>query len=188
MPPEVFEKTVRLAPAGVIIGGGEPTLHPQILEFIDYAAKHSPRPFMVTNGAMRVSLWRELLKRFDAGKLDLHVSKDPWHDVDKIPAPVWRAAEERGLWRGSPADRPTRLLAMRGRAARTWRQLTQEALAAGYQGVHVSPTLAINCLRPRVAPDGHVYVDTGRQGLATGSLSRATLGFAQDIIDGIGAS
>lgn len=191
---EVFQHAVDVASNYdeiVAIGGGEPTLHPDILLFIGYAVMMSSddyKPFMVTNGAMDVELWRKLLRSNIIGRIRLHVSKDPWHDVNMIPDKIWEDADKYKLWWGEPiapgGGSTTRRIATRGRAKskKSQEMLEIEGLEAGYKEVIFEET---DCLDARVAPDGYVYVDAPGAAIKVGPLSDDSFEAAKQIVDEI---
>lgn len=84
-----------------MIGGGEPTLHEEFIKMLTYLIAFSAdRLFFVTNGTCSREVWDELIRLHSLKKLDLKVSKDPWHDIDKIKNWVWDDANKHKLWWG----------------------------------------------------------------------------------------
>ena len=88
----VFKKCLGLAEAHqwhITIGGGEPTLHPEILGWVMDAALASieaasdmdgPAVLVVTNGK-RTAEAIKLAKLAHLGVIAAEVSQDPWHDA-----------------------------------------------------------------------------------------------------------
>ncbi len=94
MSQEVFDKCLALAEPynwDITIGGGEPTLHPQILSWAMQAALSSidtsmdmgsPAVLVVTNGKLTEPAIK-LAKLAHLGVISAEVSQDPWHsDID----------------------------------------------------------------------------------------------------------
>lgn len=91
MSQEVFDKALEIAANyrnDITIGGGEPTLHPQILNWVMQAAlsaietsmdMNGPSVLVVTNGKKKdVAL--KLAKMAHLGMIQCDLSQDPWHD------------------------------------------------------------------------------------------------------------
>jgi len=83
---ETFKAALRLAERRdeyLVIGGGEPTVHPQFLEFLGLAIVHDPMPditpLVITNGKRKqVALRLAQLAR--NGVVQAELSIDEWHD------------------------------------------------------------------------------------------------------------
>lgn len=184
MPADIFKAACELATNYedmIAIGGGEPTLHPDLLWYIGYALLLSPteyKPFMVTNGTVDEKTWRVLMRAKRAGNLELHVSKDPWHDEDKVQPWVWDDADRYNLWWGESG---TRTIEPAGRAARHVEALRQDALQYGYQQVRVDP---LSCADVRVDPSGTIYADVPRNlgGGKVGPLGEESYARAREIL------
>jgi len=163
MPLDVFRFAADIGLAEdeyITIGGGEPTLHPDLIFMLGYVALLGGvdhRPFMVTNGAVEERLWNVLVHAHEAEMLDLHVSRDPWHDEEKIPPYVWNYANDHKLWWG---DKGTRTIEKAGRARRHIDELEQEASDYGYERVNV---IGLQECGPRVDPDGIVWADVPKR-------------------------
>lgn len=154
----------------IALGGGEPTMYPQLLDIIRYHdnnTEHHEYPlFMVTNGTAPLGLWRELLdlSENDCGDqlLDMKVSSDPWHDRKMIKDHVYDWAEKNKKWWGDPASfgvwQPQRTIEPIGRARETgMEELLEDAMNHGYTYFSID---VIGCCDVRIAPDEKVYVDT----------------------------
>lgn len=187
MPMEIFRQAVDLAmsyESGVAIGGGEPTLHPDILMMLGYASLLSNdeymTPFMVTNGTCSKELWNVLVRAFRMKNLQLHVSNDPWHDMDMIPEYIWDDCDEHKLWWGevSPRHRSTRTIEPKGRARLHMKRLQDDAMDAGYDDFRVDKD---GCREVRVDPRGIVWVDAHKF-IKVGPLSEDTVAQAHEII------
>lgn len=91
MSQEVFDKALAIAANysnDITIGGGEPTLHPQILPWVMQAALSAietsmdmdgPSVLVVTNGKKK-DVAIKLAKMAHLGIIQCDLSQDPWHD------------------------------------------------------------------------------------------------------------
>ena len=69
----ISEKLSRIGPQIISIGGGEPMLHPQLVDIVRVLARHH-FPVMITNGSL---VTRELARAlFNAGMVEISVSLD----------------------------------------------------------------------------------------------------------------
>jgi hypothetical protein len=179
---EVFKMAVDIAYEfgdPVVLGGGEPTLHPDVITMIGYAtlmAEEDFNPFMVTNGTCKEDLWNVLVRAKERGNLALHVSKDPWHNLDLISPWVSRDAEVLGLWWG---NRDRRTISLRGRALRASEQLKEDATDWGYSAVDV---VKEGCSEVRVDPNGIVWIDVGRR-RRLGRLSSGVISLGREMLE-----
>lgn len=94
---EVVEKAVALAEgydSTLIIGGGEPTLHPSFWEIISIAlaAKIESPPWLATNGSIP-SIALRLAGMARKGVLGAALSLDEWHDPTMVSKEVREAFE-----------------------------------------------------------------------------------------------
>lgn len=158
MPMEVFRKALAASEnhdSMITIGGGEPTLHPDLLAMLGIASFLTSDPlFMVTNGTCSRKMWHDLMVARENNRLDIHVSNDLWHDTDMIRDWVWEDADRHRLWWGDPSMKH-RTLVRRGRARRNWSKLMWECHNSGIE-VRAEES---DCSEPRVAPDGRVWAD-----------------------------
>lgn len=185
MPLDLFREAADIAifdyENSVGIGGGEPTLHPDLIFMLGYVTLIGGTefiPFMITNGTVEPTLWRVLTRAREAGHLTLYVSADPWHDISKIPQHVSDYADEHKLWWGNTGRR---VIERAGRARRRILELQQEAHDWGYDQVDVMPEQECG---PRVDPDGNVWADVPKKfgGGKIGRLSSDTYGRALEVI------
>lgn len=166
----------------ITIGGGEPTLHPDLLVMLGYAsmfAETDMQPFMVTNGTADEATWKALMRAHQRNSIHVAVSRDPWHDEDKIKPWVWEDADRYKLWWG---NKGTRTIERGGRARRHIEELESDAWNyGGYEHVRVEPCQ--NC-GPRVTPDGMVWADVPKKfgGGKIGPLDSETLAEAIEAI------
>lgn len=145
----------------VAIGGGEPTLNPDLLAMLGIASFLSSEPlFMVTNGTCPERLWRTLMDARERDRISIHVSNDLWHDLSMVEPWVSRDADRYKLWWGDPSNR-YRTLVKQGRAKRNWKKLLWECEQSGIE-VHIAEA---ECGYPRVAPDGRVWADVPNGGM-----------------------
>lgn len=164
MPMDIFRKAVAASAdydSPVAIGGGEPTLHPDLLVMLGIASFLSSEPlFMVTNGTCPKRLWHTLMDAQKRERISIHVSNDLWHDTSMIEPWVALDADRHKLWWGSPS-RGRRTLVRRGRAKRNWKKLLWECEQSGIE-VHAEET---DCGDPRISPDGRVWADVPSGGM-----------------------
>ncbi|WP_210499649.1 radical SAM protein [Vibrio crassostreae] len=84
----------------IVIGGGEPTMHKEFFDFLDFAMwKDIENTLVVTNGGFTNKAFKLLdyLDRYDSEKLTINLSQDIYHD--KIDERVVEAYERRNLIR-----------------------------------------------------------------------------------------
>jgi hypothetical protein len=147
------------------IGGGEPTLHPQLIEMLSYAVFMTEYkdyiPTMITNGTCSEKVWKALMRARKAGNLFVHVSYDSWHDTNMINDYVYDDAQEHGLWWGANPKNEImgrhRPITKMGRGRITsFDELNEEAEVDGYQGIEYDND---SCCDTRIDPLGRVWVD-----------------------------
>lgn len=160
---DTFRKAVEVAAdrdAPIMLGGGEPTLHPEFEEMLGLAMFVTGQPIMmVTNGTCSEAIWHRMLRARERGMLDIGVSNDLWHDASMRKPWVNRDAPRLGLWWGDPAV-GRRSLSKRGRAKRNWSKLLLDCELNGIEVV-----VDDSCGSLRVTPDGRVWPDVpGSQG------------------------
>lgn len=78
---KTFRKAIELSKGNVVLGGGEPTIHPRFMEMLTYALSHKQRVTVITNGSNTdISLKLAKIKGIKA-----ILSQDQWHDsIDPI--------------------------------------------------------------------------------------------------------
>lgn len=83
---DTFKAAIRWNKGRLNIGGGEPTLHPDLFEMIDIALAQKHRVWMVTNGkkirnALRLAkmTMESLNANFNEPTFVCKLSQDPWH-------------------------------------------------------------------------------------------------------------
>jgi MoaA/NifB/PqqE/SkfB family radical SAM enzyme len=65
----------------VVLGGGEPTLHPHFEKFLLYAIAHCTNTFVVTNGKIKQkALMLARLNGFNPELFHAELSQDPFHE------------------------------------------------------------------------------------------------------------
>lgn len=112
---EVFRAGLTLAVkrdpyTDITIGGGEPTLHPLLFQFLDEAIAATTRRsvFIVVNGSNK-ELALKVAEMGQKGLIDAHMSYDQYHDLSMVDPAVIEAFRNqgwRGLWGGN--ERPWR--------------------------------------------------------------------------------
>jgi len=179
MPLNIFQKAVEIASdfdSYITIGGGEPTLHPDILWMLGYATMVSEYPiFMVTNGTCSKKTWDILLRANKFKNLDVRVSRSIWHNTNKIQDWVWEDCDRYKLWWGE--DREILTLVNKGRAKENLKQLKDEA----YNHFEKVIIEDCDCLTPRIDPLGKVWIDLP-ESICVGELSEDTISKAYEII------
>ena len=114
------------------IGGGEPTLHPNLFAFIDMALSKKIRVWMTINGkitdlALNLAYMTEQIPDFDC-----KLSQDKWHDpIDEKVVNAFRRLDKVSYFRGVPI--------VSGR----WKEGSRKTCA--------------NSNKPFITPDGNVY-------------------------------
>lgn len=189
MPRDVFEKACEIGTQydeHIAVGGGEPTLHPELLHFLGHLVLLHDREelggvFLATNGTCDEKTWGVLMRAYTNGLLDLHVSQDPWHDEHMVRPWVYTDADKHSLWWGQPRGYGSLTLEPKGRARGHVDELRQEAINYGYQNVRVDD---MACPVVRIGPDGMVWADVPRRfgGGRVGELSVAAFSRAYDIV------
>lgn len=116
---EVFKKAVDMGDECITIGGGEPTLHPQIEKFILYAIGKCYSVFMVTNGTNEdLAMTLLELSKGMPEKFGVNLSMDSFHDISMVSGEVVSAYMEANAIRdveSSPSG-----LSWTGRAREFW--------------------------------------------------------------------
>ena len=87
--PEAFEHDCRLLSkfithAGIQILGGEPLLHPQLLDFCKIADKYFERVEVITNGILLPKLSRSFIDDFNNSGFTMRLSDYPIPNQDEI--------------------------------------------------------------------------------------------------------
>jgi len=125
MTEEIFQAAMviadRSAFAGIeiVLGGGEPTLHPRLFDFIDSVLATGRRGYnlrVITNGSLREPTF-DLLKMALAGKLQVAVSLDGFHrPIDPEVVRVFKRYDKTGRGIGVTGTRPGGEICNHGRA------------------------------------------------------------------------
>ena len=155
MPADVFEHVCRYldrhSPTDVVFGGGEPTLHPDLLPMLETAIRVSRRSvFMITNGTCSTDLWKKLVK---VRGLDLQVSDGPMYADSIVPQNsfVMNSAAQRGMRWNSGYDHHIEI-ELTGRAVRNQKAIEHRVRERGWH-VEFQPGLDSEIC---VLPNGHV--------------------------------
>jgi len=198
---EIFCEVLELArdyDSTVVLGGGEPTLHPRFIDILArtvlFSALNEDKPLVITNGTCDEDMWILLRAAHEGELITLGVSQDPWHDQSMVKSWVECDAEKLHLWWGDVYEwvinycglgkerrlHKDRAIVLQGRArTRTAQEaLEEDAWNFGYSGVRLEKT---DSLEPRAAPDGHIWVDTPRK-VDCGQISDTALGKAHEAI------
>lgn len=145
----------------VTIGGGEPTLHPQILDMVAYACTYGYHRMahesvtLITNGTCDQATWDMLVRAHEDSELDLHVSNSIFHDKTKQKPWVTKYARTKRIWWAS--DKPNLDIDLLGRAIRNQKRIYEIARRHRYTHVEFGEG---DCRWPRVTPEGLVVHDT----------------------------
>lgn len=171
----------------LVIGGGEPTLHPDIIPMVAYAAFVAPdsvEPQLITNGTCSRKVWNALMRGLSTEKVSVRVSADIWHDTGKIKPWVLQDANMKKLWWGSKSVTHRRYIIAQGRASgKRAESLKKEAEEAGYREVIVNG-YDDGCLDVRVTPGGQVWIDAPKP-TRIGMFSEETVDRAKEILQRI---
>lgn len=81
MSKEVFMKAIECVDGMIILGGGEPTIHPQFWDFLieSLAYQHTTDVWLATNGS-NTDISIKLAKLARKGIIGCALSQDEWHD------------------------------------------------------------------------------------------------------------
>lgn len=154
MSKEVFTKSINIIravamkthwPQLVHIAGGEPTLHPELFDFIDMVSNEKQLFPMITTNGKRTHIARKLLDMALSGKIAACLSLDQFHErIDPALVADWRAAKAVCRWVGTGAD---------GRAIPISTGRAREN--------HITPalpeTLFCVCSNMMITPDGSIF-------------------------------
>jgi MoaA/NifB/PqqE/SkfB family radical SAM enzyme len=82
---KTFKQAIKMAGEAIVIGGGEPTIHPQFEKFLFYAVANCDYVYVITNGKLTdkaIALARLGNKDNDNNECNLSVelSQDPYHE------------------------------------------------------------------------------------------------------------
>lgn len=98
---ETFMNALKIDDEYIVIGGGEPTLHPQFERFLLLAIAATPKgfqPFIVTNGSIKERAMM-LARLADNGSVDANLSWDNYHDKSMVSDEVYDEFSSMGrLW------------------------------------------------------------------------------------------
>ena len=180
----VFKDSIKIAKeydSYITIGGGEPTLHPKILEMVGYSALMlDGAPTMITNGSCSEDVWETLFSASLKGILSLHVSRSPWHDELMVNGSVWRDADRHNMWWGDPSS-SHRGITPKGRAKGNISKLTQDAVDFGFDPKKVFETH--DCQGVRVDPYGKVWADLKKENVLCGYQNDENVCKAYELIE-----
>jgi len=182
---DVAKKAIDLAEIyefGITIGGGEPTLHPDLITIVGYCSLVSNyAPTLITNGTCDDNVWNILFRAHKNGRLQLGVSYSPWHDVAMINKTIYVDSDNSNLWwGGNPNGRhDNRIIVPKGRAKHNTEQLENEAYDFGYNNVRIDD----DCRSVRVDPYGNVWADLEKENISCGELSEDNLHKAMDLVN-----
>jgi hypothetical protein len=74
-----FTKALSLTDQALIIGGGEPTIHPSFNAFLSQAMDAGKHVYMTTNGSRRDLTLQLIEKHMTDNRFHLNISFSPWH-------------------------------------------------------------------------------------------------------------
>jgi len=80
---ETFKAAIRWNKGLLNMGGGEPTIHPLLFDFIDVALDNGHRIWMTTNGKLTEKALRLAQMTKNLNGLKCKLSRDPWHEPIK---------------------------------------------------------------------------------------------------------
>lgn len=104
---KVFKRTIEVAKklkTSIVFGGGEPTLHPKIIDFVNYTIKNKVRSSLISNGSIKDVMLKlyEIHKKEEKEKnislFNLCISLDKHHDLSMISNEVLKLADERKIF------------------------------------------------------------------------------------------
>lgn len=103
MPRDVFLAALAATdwrrPGLLILGGGEPTIHPAFTEYLDEAVRLADerRIHVTTNGSM-TAIALDLAARARRGEIGVMLSLDEWHDpIDPVVVEAWHGLKVRSV-------------------------------------------------------------------------------------------
>lgn len=79
-------------PAGVEVGGGEPTLHPKVVDFVKELIRMECMVNMSTNGSNYNIVMRLMKLAEKNNSFNIRISMDKWHDTNKIHRNIFERA------------------------------------------------------------------------------------------------
>jgi hypothetical protein len=174
---KAIDSALSLEYGEILIGGGEPTLHPRLLDMVRYVNSQISMPkfytdlSMITNGTCDKSLWSRLI-RFKRLKID--VSKDIFHDTSKIK-PWVREWADRLDHRWNDYDN-SYTIELEGRAKKNRKRIRALCRKKGYLIDFVEPYISgVN-----VTPSGIVTQDQGPTQVPIGQVSKKTIATAYE--------
>jgi organic radical activating enzyme len=180
---KVFEHALRFAlrhysnGGDIIIGGGEPTLHPHLLTFLGIAqralerVKSDHRLLMITNGTCDMPTWKALRSM---SYLDVMVSNSIFHDRALQNPRVMQQAGRFGWLMYSKYDKKKYRIAEVGRASTAAAQRAMRTLEQKrHVRIHMVDGREAVC-SPVVLPDGQVARFVGTKPHVFGRLTEET--------------
>jgi len=159
MPWDLFVHAVDLAHRAnddICIGGGEPTLHPRIVQMVQHAVsvrglsiRGYDHVMIITNGTCSRRTWRKLI---EIPHVDISVSNDIFHNPRRVQPWVRRWADEHHAWWNQDDFYQIDMI---GRAARNKRAMKK---VARKHNVDIEFD-AWTCPEVRVTPTGQLFAE-----------------------------
>ncbi len=148
---ETFKQALKIISSDnyIAIGGGEPTLHPDLIEMLSLASFLQEEPiFFVTNGTCKRNIWKDLLRAHKTKRICLNVSNTPWHKATLRKPWVEQDAQKYQLWWGETSYLGLRIIPD-GRASKNKTRLAAQG-GKGFSDLSRGS-------EPEVWPNGDIY-------------------------------